>query len=247
MVLTVNTTSGTELSVKGAATQGLDINGTEATAVDIFASNGKSRSGTCTLAKHISGVLHIVPSLILPEGFTLLNSAEKTLLSLNATRFVSLLRSADLSDKYIGEHGKSDEPYTILAPTDDVIDEMERQGPFGGPLSPGLTYGDSKILSGSYSADGPAISALTVKDSSPLAALLQYHFLPGRLLPAEIKDGMLLGTELRTSALDGGRQRLLVDVSERPGRDRNDWETIGEGEIRFGGATVLGKPGWSSL
>lgn len=80
-----------------------------------------------------------------------------------------------------------------------------------------------------------------IDDVSPLQALLQYHILPGRLLPSDLKNGMLLGTERRTSALGAGRQRLRVDVSER--LDRTHWENVGEGEIRFGGATVLGKPG----
>lgn len=174
----------------------------------------------------------------------MLNSAEKTLLSLNATRFVSLLRSADLSDRYIGEPGKNgkigDEAYTILAPTDEVLDMLETQGPYGGhPLA--------QFWNGNEAREGVveqrSLAAEPIKDSSPLASLLQYHILPGRLLPSDIKDGMLLGTELKTSALNRGRQRLLVDVSERPGKDRSDWETIEQGEIRFGGATVLGKPG----
>jgi len=82
-----------------------------------------------------------------------------------------------------------------------------------------------------------------IPDASPLKALLQYHILPFPLQPSNIKDGMLVGTERRSSGLKGERQRLRVDVSER--LDPTDWDTIGNGEIRFGGSTVLGKPGES--
>lgn len=163
-------------------------------------------------------MIHILPSLLLPPNFTLLNSAEKVLLSVNATRFVSLLRSANLSSTYIGEKKDHEEAYTILAPTDEVLDIMDK---WGNP----------------YPA---ALQQRAFEDVSPIAALLQYHILPGRLSPKDIHDGMLVGTELRTSALKGDRQRLKVDVSDR--LDRTNWENIGQGEIRFGGATVLGKP-----
>ena len=79
-----------------------------------------------------------------------------------------------------------------------------------------------------------------VTDVTPLQALLQYHILPFPLRPADIQDGMLIGTERRTPALKGGRERLRVDVSDR--LDPSDWDNIGQGEIRFGGSTVLGKP-----
>lgn len=167
-------------------------------------------------------MIHILPTLLLPENFTLLNSAEKILLSVNATRFVSLLRSANLSTKYVGEPGKNkdhEDAWTILAPTDEVIDMMEREG--HGPVS--------------RLDDGP------FKDASPLASLLQYHILPGKLSPKAIKDGMLVGTEMRTSALRGERQRLEVGVSDR--LNQLNWADLGAGDISFGGATVLGKPG----
>ncbi|OCF44928.1 hypothetical protein I317_01207 [Kwoniella heveanensis CBS 569] len=202
---TLEATTGLALDVYSTRSGDIAVNGTQAEIVDIFASNG---------------VIHIIRNLLLPENFTLLNSAEKTLLSLNATRFVSLLRSANLSEAYIGENGRDrtdEEAWTILAPPDDVLDTMDKWG-------------------GVYKSQRP------IEDSSPLAGLLQYHFIPGRLLPSDIKDGMLLGTELRTFLLGGARQKLRVEVSERFDRDRNDWEAIGEGEVRFGGATVLGKP-----
>jgi len=181
-------------------------------------------------------VIHILPFLLIPENFTLLNSAEKALLSLNATRFVSLLRSANLSTTYVGE-SKTD-AWTILAPTDDVLDMLDRSGEYGAPLALEAPVGGVRKRGVILPAPMPNEP---ISDVTPLQALLQYHIIPGRLQPADIKDGMLLGTERRTSALKGGRQRLRADVSDR--FDPVDWDNAGQGEIRFGGATVIGKPG----
>ncbi|WVO18265.1 hypothetical protein L204_105976 [Cryptococcus depauperatus] len=194
----------------------MTVNGTITETVDIFASNG---------------VLHIVPMLPLPSEFSLLNSAEKMLLTLNATNFVSLMRSANLSDTYIGKasHEKGGKEYTILAPTDDVLEKW-------GGLDP---FVKNRLLT--RKAVLP-YQTRSFEDASPLAALLQYHILPGKLLPYKIKDGHLLLTEMRTSSLDGERQRLRVEINGNNEERRNDWEIVGEGRVRFGGSIVLGKP-----
>lgn len=214
LISPVGAAAGNDLQVEAPPNGSLIVNGTQAETVDIFASNG---------------VIHIMPTLLVPENFTLLNSAEKVLLSLNATRFVSLLRTANLSNLYAGEKATAaDQPWTILAPTDDVLDMMDRWG--GGVPIPEIMM-----------AEG--VTAGKGEDWPPLATLLKYHILPGRLLPDDIKDGMLVGTELRPSSLDGARQRLRVDLSERFDRHRTDWDAVGAGEIRFDGAAVIGKPG----
>lgn len=234
---TITSASQLELLVQPASSGSLTVNGTAADAIDIFASNG---------------VVHIVPTLLLPSNFTLLNSAEKVLLSLNATRFVSLLRSANLSAAYVGEPGKDtkvEQAWTFLAPTDEVLEFNDKWG------QPGV-FSPLTSLSRCPYAQRPTLDPESqdlldplphpptcdpIEDVSPLAALLQYHILPGRLLVDDIKDGMLVGTELRTKALSGGRQRLQIDVSETIGGVGRDWQDV-EGEIRFGGAAVVGKP-----
>lgn len=183
---------------------------------------------------------------MVPENFTLLNSAEKVLLSLNATRFVSLLRTANLSETYVGQpkdHDK-EKAWTILAPTDEVLDMMDRWGAHGGPPLPSLAVGEANGPSGVYSDQEESISnAITepYNDVTPLQALLQYHILPQRLLPTDIKDGMLVATELRTSSLKGGRQRLRVDFTRGLAKESGLGD-VADGEIRFGGLTVRGKP-----
>jgi uncharacterized surface protein with fasciclin (FAS1) repeats len=178
-----------------------------------------------------------MPNLLVPENFTLLNSAEKVLLSLNATRFVSLLRTANLSSTYAGEPGKDgkpEQPWTILAPSDEMLDMVDRwAGPHGSPPLPTHEPVQTEAFE-------TAVVGETLKDATPLQALLQYHIIPGRLMPGDIKDGMLVGTELRTSSLAGGRQRMRIDVAERLGA--GSIETVELGDIRFGGATALGTP-----
>lgn len=211
----VGAVSGDRLDVEATPNGGLVVNGTEAIVADIFASNG---------------VVHIMPSLLIPDNFTLLNSAEKVLLSHNSTRFVSLLRTANLSAMYAGEKGSAaDQPWTILAPIDDVLNTMDRWGGGGPPLP----------------LDSVTSEVWTGKDDTPLAALLKYHIIPGRLLPSDIRDGMLIATELRPSSLAGGRQHLRVDVADRSDCPRGEWDEVQAGEIRFDGAAVLGKPGES--
>ncbi|ODO01697.1 hypothetical protein I350_06523 [Cryptococcus amylolentus CBS 6273] len=216
--------SGLHLNVSSPSRNEVLVNDTKAEIIDIFASNG---------------VIHIIPNLILPAEFDLLNSAEKMLLSLNATRFVSLLRTANLSDAYIGKGSaeKGGDSYTILAPTDDVLDTLDKWG--------GLSAASSNHILAHEMTSPSSISPIgntPFKDVSPLAALLQYHILPGKLLPQDLKDGQLLPTEMRTSALGGERQRLRVEVAEKDGSSHSDWETVGEGKVRLGGATVVGKP-----
>lgn len=187
-----------------------------------------------------SGVVHIMPNLLVPDDFSLLNSAEKVLLSLNATRFVSLLRTANLSSAYAGEpgkDGKDEQAWTILAPSDDVLDMVDRWG--GGRGVPPLPV--NRLLREAEEIPPSAFDLdASPKDVTPLQALLQYHVLPGRLLPADIKDGMLVGTELRPSSLNGGRQRMRIDLAERLGQGGS--ESVSHGDIRFGGATALGSP-----
>lgn len=178
----------------------------------------------------IPGVIHVISSLILPEGFELLNSAEKVLLSRNATRFVSLMRTANLSAEYIGEPGKkSKDKWTILAPVDDAIEYMEWWGGKGA-IPP--TFSEEVTAAG--------IPPPPTRDVSPLASLLKYHIVPGLVAPKDLEDGMLLSTELRTVSLGDERQRLHVEVSDRRST-RPEWE-VEDGEIRLGGAMVLGSP-----
>lgn len=178
-----------------------------------------------------------MPNLLVPNDFSLLNSAEKVLLSLNATRFVSLLRTANLSAAYAGEPGKggkAEDAWTILAPSDDVLDMVDRWG--GGRGVPPLP---SHQLWRGFEQDAQSFDN-GFKDVTPLQALLQYHILPGRLMPRDIKDGMLVGTELRTTSLKNGRQRMRIDVAERLGE--GGAESVSHGDIRFGGATALASP-----
>lgn len=63
-----------------------------------------------------NGVIHTVSSLLIPPGALQL-TPEKFLLTMNCTKFVSLLHSVNLTSLINDTNSK----YTILAPTDDVL------------------------------------------------------------------------------------------------------------------------------
>jgi solute carrier family 25 carnitine/acylcarnitine transporter 20/29 len=196
------------VQVKGGK---MDVNGTHVTTPDIFASNG---------------VVHIIDNLLLPHDFKLLNSPEKQLLSLNATRFVSLLRMANLSETYTARH--SDQPYTILAPTDDVLERMGRwEKPIWGAL-----------LEDSINFDSPP--AFDRHFADVLKEQLLYHILPEKLSLKELRDGMLLETELALDGLGGHRQRIKVDIG--PHKDGGD-QALGIANIKIGDAVLTAEPG----
>lgn len=195
--------------------QGPAVNGSKIEVGDILAENG---------------VLHTVPSLLLPSG-SLSITAEKYLIALNATRFVALLRSVNLSHlaQVPAEGSGSDEAYTILAPRDDVLLNH-------------MTL--------------PRLGRLPEEGSPALKEVLAYHVLPGRWAPEDLEDGMLVGTELRPDELKGSRQHLEVsmhvaDSETRTGKGwdedaikamRSDKSTKSGTVASFGGSSVVGEP-----
>ncbi|GAA6058838.1 hypothetical protein JCM10212_002782 [Sporobolomyces blumeae] len=211
---------------------------------DVVKVNGTRVETGDVLAKN--GVLHTVPSLLLPSG-SLSLTAEKYLIALNATRFVSLLRSVNLSH-YVqiptdestvvpvklptfeskqlplvraSDDNDGDDPkrYTILAVTDDVLISVQARWGSSFP-SPG---------------------------SPELRRLLSYHLVTGRWNPTELVDGMLLGTELRPSELKGQRQRVAVSVQDEEGLGAG-WERKAAGSkdketvIGWGNANAVTEP-----
>lgn len=165
----------------------LYVNDTAITSGDIIAMNG---------------VLHTVPSLILPPGALSL-TAEKYLIALDATRFVSMMRSVNLSH-YLQTASES---YTILAPRDDVLSSGERW------------------------------SSLPREGSLELKDLLQYHIISGKLTVDDLRDGALVGTELRGEMRKGGRQMLEVSVAEE--KRVSSWTKKKQKNLGFGGVNVV--------
>lgn len=96
----VTTIKGNHLEIV-TAPEKVIINDAELIQPDIYASNG---------------VLHTVSSLLVPDG-SLKLTPEKFLLALNCTRFVSLLRSVNLT--YLVNDPSAH--YTVLALADDVM------------------------------------------------------------------------------------------------------------------------------
>ena len=100
IVFEVTTIDGTKLEIVVSPEKTM-ISTAKLVQPDIYASNG---------------VLHLVDSLLIPPGALQL-TAEKYLLALNCTTFVSLLHSVDLVSLINDTEAK----YTILAPQDDVL------------------------------------------------------------------------------------------------------------------------------
>lgn len=120
--------------------------------------------------------------------------------------------------------------YTILAPKDEVL------------------------TSSSVSENWRWWNTLPEPGSNALKEVLEYHILKGKWTPSDLKDGMLLGTELRGDKLKGARQQLVVSVQtpgepddkDDPFRPRSKDKDLKEkppGIVGFGGASVIGEPG----
>ncbi|KAG5653345.1 hypothetical protein H0H81_000967 [Sphagnurus paluster] len=92
----------------------------DGTPLEIMVSSDITKISTATLTHPdiyaSNGVLHLVDSLLIPEG-ALQITPQKYLLALNCTTFVSLLHSVNLT--YL--INDVDSKYTILAPSNDVI------------------------------------------------------------------------------------------------------------------------------
>lgn len=201
--------------------------------------NGTAIAEGDILAKN--GVIHTVPRLLLPSG-SLALTAEKYLIALGATHYVALLRSVNLSH-YVqipsNEPGtvidtplpppvldlqgaqvplelatkdspdrveKEKEKYTILAVRDDVLASST--------LGASTSSLRSPILSG---------RPLPPNGSLALEELLRYHIVADQWRPHDLEDGMLIGTELRTDALRGSRQRVAVGVQGEDGSLGDGW------------------------
>ncbi|KAH8922654.1 hypothetical protein BT69DRAFT_1320022 [Atractiella rhizophila] len=200
------------------------VNGTKLERGDVFASNG---------------VLHTLPSLLVPQKFFDLTPEKYLVGALNATRFVSLLKEADLSHYINSRHEDEDdtESWTILAPRDDVPDLIR--------LEAMLRRGSSL--------------------EAELKDVLQYHVLPGKLTADELarradewvhsEEGedakvVIVESEMKTMDLRGGRQRLEVALlTESKGKGKkggdDDALTVTKGKATvssFNGVSIVGKP-----
>lgn len=182
-----------------------------------------------------NGVVHIIDQLLLPYG-DLGMSVEKTLLTLNASRFVSLMHSANLqhyidaSPHDVDDPENEAQPWTFMVPRDDAISTWwkDRMGSDQDEYFR-AKWGYSPLP---HEAGAPA-------NGSKLIDLLKYHIAPKMLTPQNLTDGMLVGTELRNWRLKDARQRVVVGVDDEsvPGGARQ-----GNGDVGFGDANVIAEP-----
>ncbi|UZJ55029.1 hypothetical protein CBS101457_004349 [Exobasidium rhododendri] len=184
-----------------------------------------------------NGVIHIIDNLLLPFGDLGL-SVEKTLLALNASRFVSLVHMAGL-ESYINvdPHDNDDpdhrvQPWTFMVPRDDAIDTWWKE-----QLENELYH---RTKWGSFDAQEEGLTP-TIANGTKLVEILKYHITPDQLSPANLSDGMLLGTELRDWKLKDARQKIIVVVEE--GDDTmGGTNRQGNGDVGFDDANVIATP-----
>ncbi|KAG0150905.1 hypothetical protein CROQUDRAFT_668249 [Cronartium quercuum f. sp. fusiforme G11] len=198
-VVLVNTSQGYQLSVDiDPSTHKLTVNGTNIIQPDILTHNG---------------VLHLIPKVLLPaESLTL--TLEKYLLTLNCTKFVSAFRSTNLTNQYLIN---STNPFTILAPRDDVFEKSLSK----------LNFNNDNEQS----------------KEEELKEILKYHIINGRYLPEDLIDGMLLSTELNLGKNDQTnlKQMISVSVSNIEGRKLILKDDKSKKLIAFGGVNVVGQ------
>ncbi|CDZ96726.1 Fasciclin and related adhesion glycoproteins [Phaffia rhodozyma] len=189
-----------------------------------------------------NGVVHIVDDLLIPAGALKLTT-EKTLIGLNATRFVSLLRLSNLTS-YINSTTRASPAYTILAPLDPE------------------TFSSLTCLH----MNTPECSAsLEHTQSLEFRNRLKFHILHGRQELGDLKDGMLIETVFASEAMGGrnqvikvgvrkgledvqgkiaqagGSKSIWVDSSNNDGSDNNNHQG-GWSEVTFSGVPVEPKP-----
>jgi uncharacterized surface protein with fasciclin (FAS1) repeats len=237
--------NGTISIERAGEDQAITANGTLLDQGDILGSNG---------------VLHTLPSLLLPSG-SLALTAEKYLLALDCTKFVELLHSVNLSH-YVEIPSRHQD--TSVPLPDPLPHSSSSQRAFDStPAKEGYTIlalKDSLLDSSSSFPRLLTLPSFPAPGSPELASLLSYHILPTKLTPRRLRDGMLMGTELRPDSLKGERQRLSISVQDEEGGEGEGWDKrtrgIGgkkkkKGEekevvIGFGNANAIAEPGTPS-
>ncbi|CAO1636549.1 unnamed protein product [Parajaminaea phylloscopi] len=184
-----------------------------------------------------NGVIHIVDGLLPPSQGALELNVEKTLLALNASRFVAMMRKADLED-YLQVGGLTEDDtdarsasedastWTFAVPSDDVLEKWLSANP-----SIERWWRQIEIGANDKLADHDEPDAKT-----KLGQVLKYHIFPQLVRPNDIQDGQLISTELRDWRLKEGRQRIMT--TKRSGGailEHND-------HLAFGDANVLSPP-----
>lgn len=212
-----------------------------------------------------NGVIHLVDSLLLPSSNSLELNVENTLIAINASRFVKMMRKAgleryllvggieedddsaqDVAYSMIKQFPQKPETWTIVAPTDEVLEGWLESNPALGKWWRHLEHFDDDTL---RPAPTPSDWSSTVvgatvgqEEDDPLvklSQLLKYHVFPELLCPKHIRDGELIPTELRDWRLKEGRQRVVATVAERPAEHIVSSDGS---EIMFGDANVLAQP-----
>lgn len=195
-----------------------------------------------------NGVVHIVDGVLLPSAQALELDVEKTLLALNASRFVSMMKKAGLesylltqlddpSDDTSDDSDAASKTWTFVVPTDEVLESWFKENP-----EYGRWWQDLEQIDGATPLTGNAyIAEDQEKGRQKLKDLLKYHIVPGLMRPDNLTDGGLVATELRDWRLKEGRQRIMTTVADPVEKTRKQ-PPQGNGDVAFGDANVIASP-----
>ncbi|CAO1624603.1 unnamed protein product [Jaminaea pallidilutea] len=189
-----------------------------------------------------NGVVHIVDTLLIPSSQSLQLNVEKTLLAMNATRFVAMMRKAGLhhylaiggaqhfadgrgspSPEFNTLSSSSKKTWTLTVPNDDALENLFKVNPHLGRL---WLHGEQE--------------GSTVNASSHLADILRYHISPSLRFPTNLTDGDLIPTELRDWRLKEARQRIVTKITDFDNVHLD--QPSGNGDVAFGEASVISDP-----
>lgn len=198
-----------------------------------------------------NGVIHLVDAVLVPRADALQLNVEKTLLALNASRFVGMLKRTGLESYLLGggsddqgDHDDGDrdrQQWTFAVPADDVLDAWLRENQDIGRWwraiegsEPGLSRTSQLILESDDDED----------DTEKLRDLLKYHIIPGLVQPQNLSESGLVPTELRGWRLKEGRQRILTTITPAGGRGgkKTSPDADDDPDITFNGANVVSAP-----
>ncbi|PWN21290.1 hypothetical protein BCV69DRAFT_258356 [Microstroma glucosiphilum] len=188
-----------------------------------------------------NGVVHLVDRILAPSVAALQLNVEKTLLALNASRFVAMMKKVGLQSYLLAGGGQEDDAdagdeiarqkWTFVVPNDEAMDGWLSEHPDIGTWWRRLEKKATTLLgpSGERSAD----------PTYYLAKLLKYHIIGGLIHSHNLTDGGLVATELQDWRLKEGRQQILVAVSpSKPGHH----SSTDPGDAVFGDANVIAPP-----
>ncbi|WP_299024088.1 fasciclin domain-containing protein [uncultured Thermanaerothrix sp.] len=144
-----------------------------------------------------NGVIHVIDTVILPPSMTAEAKKDIVDIAVEDGRFTTLVAAVKAAG--LVETLKGEGPFTVFAPTDEAFAKLP---------------------------EGTLETLLKPENKQQLTDILLYHVLPGKVMAAEVKDGLIADTALGTSVffkVDMGKayineaQIIITDIEASNG------------------------------